>query len=121
MLENLATGREVVLDARSSARFHAEASEPRPGLRGGHIPGSRNLPYGEVLTNRQTLKTPAQLRALFAAHGIDERTEVVTSCGSGLSAALLNLALEVAGLPEGALYDGSWTEWGGRSDMPIER
>jgi thiosulfate/3-mercaptopyruvate sulfurtransferase len=120
LLDNLRAGGEVVLDARARARFHAEVPEPRAGLRGGHIPGSRSLPFTEVLNDGQTMKEPAQLRALFAAHGIDATSRVVTTCGSGLTAAVLTLALTVAGLPRGALYDGSWTEWGSRTDTPVE-
>jgi len=120
MRDNLRSHRELVLDARSADRFYARVREPRPGLRGGHMPGARNIPYTELLADGQTLLAPQALRARFAQAGVDERTEVVTSCGSGLTAAVLNLGLVVAGLPEGALYDGSWAEWGSLADTPVE-
>lgn len=120
VLANLSTHRELLLDARSADRFHARVPEPRPGLRGGHIPGSHNLPFNELLTSQQTLLPAEQLKARFQTLGVDANSEVVTSCGSGLTAAVLSLGLEVAGLPMGALYDGSWTEWGARQDTPID-
>lgn len=119
MLDNIHAPRELVLDARSSERFYARAPEPRPGLRAGHMPGARNIPYTELLAADQTLLPRAALRARFARAGVSGDSAVVTSCGSGLSAAVLTLGLVVAGLPEGALYDGSWTEWGGRADTPV--
>jgi thiosulfate/3-mercaptopyruvate sulfurtransferase len=117
---NIRSQQEVLLDARSAERFHARVPEPRAGVRGGHVPGSRNLPYTQLLSPEQTLLPAAQLRAQFAAQGIGEHTAVITSCGSGLTAAVLSLALEVAGLPVGALYDGSWAEWGSREDTPVD-
>jgi thiosulfate/3-mercaptopyruvate sulfurtransferase len=119
MLENARTQRELVLDARSGERFHARVPEPRAGVRAGHMPGARNIPYGELLGADQTLLPRAALRERFARAGVDAGTAVVTSCGSGVTAAVLTLGLAVAGLPEGALYDGSWTEWGGRDDTPV--
>lgn len=118
VLANLDHGRERVLDARGVARFTGEALDLRPGIASGHIPGSASLPFTELLEPDGRLKPATALRALFAARGVDGAHPVVTSCGSGLTAAILLLALEVAGLPEGALYDGSWAEWGGREDTP---
>jgi thiosulfate/3-mercaptopyruvate sulfurtransferase len=120
VLRNVATGAEVILDARAAGRFNATVPEPRPGMRGGHMPGALNLPYTELLNPDQTLRPPAELRTRFAAAGVDGSRPVVTSCGTGVTAAILTLGLRLSGLPEGALYDGSWTEWGGRPDTPIE-
>ncbi len=115
------TGDAVVLDARSAGRFEGREPEPRPGLPGGHIPGSRSLPYTALLTPDRRMLAAEQLRASFAALGADGGRPVVTTCGSGVSAAVLSLGLVVAGLPQGALYDGSWTEWASRDDTPKQR
>ncbi|MGH7071029.1 MAG: sulfurtransferase [Acetobacteraceae bacterium] len=121
ILANLGPGTELVLDARALARFHGTAPEPRPGMRSGHIPGATSLPYGELLNPDSTFRSREALRQRFAKAGADGSRPVVTSCGSGVSAAILTLGLALAGLPQGALYDGSWAEGGGRPDTPIER
>ena len=118
MLANLDAGAELVLDARAAGRFTGAAPEPRPGLPGGHIPGAASLPATELLAPDQTLLPPEALRARFAQAGADGTRPVVTSCGTGVTAAILTLGLAVAGLPEGALYDGSWTEWASRPETP---
>ena len=121
LLHNLQTHEELVLDARAAARFRAEAPEPRPGLPGGHIPGSKNIPYTELLYPDGTFLPVEAARARFAREGVDGTRPVVTSCGSGVTAAILTLGMMRAGLPPGALYDGSWTEWASRPDTPKER
>lgn len=117
---NLESRAELVVDARAGARFHAETPEPRPGLRSGHIPGAVNLPASSLLGANQTVLPAAELKAKLASAGIDGTRPVVTSCGSGVSATLITLAMVRAGLAPGAVYDGSWTEWGARHDLPIE-
>lgn len=121
IVRNLQSQEELVLDARAAGRFRGEAPEPRPGIPSGHIPGSRNLPYAELLYPDQTFLPVEAVRARFAREGVDGTRPVVTSCGTGVTAAVLTLGMVRAGLPPGALYDGSWTEWGGRSDTPKER
>ncbi|HRO32973.1 MAG TPA: 3-mercaptopyruvate sulfurtransferase [Brevundimonas sp.] len=106
-----------VVDARGAARFLGQAPEPRPGLRSGHMPGARNLPYGQLLNADGTLKAGAALEAAFRSAGIDPERPVVTSCGSGVTAAILSLGLARLGRAS-RLYDGSWAEWGGRADTP---
>ncbi|MGE5538779.1 MAG: 3-mercaptopyruvate sulfurtransferase [Gemmatimonas sp.] len=118
MRANIATARETVLDARSPGRFAGSEPEPRPGLRGGHIPGSRNLPFG-LLLDGGTMKPVDQLRSVLGNAGVGSTSSVVCTCGSGLTAAILALALHRMGQPNVAVYDGSWSEWGGRSDVPV--
>ncbi len=118
---NLDSAREQVLDARSRGRFAATEPEPRPGLRGGHIPGALNLPFLDLYDSAaKTLKPAAALTALYAAAGVREGVPVTTSCGSGITACNLALGLHLIGRDEVAVYDGSWTEWGGRDDLPVE-
>lgn len=110
---------EQIVDARGAARFTGDAAEPRPGLKSGHIPSSRNVPFDTLLENGE-LKSNAQIRKIFGDAGIDPDKPVITSCGSGVTAAVLALALDTIGAGKVSLYDGSWTEWGGRSDAPVE-
>ena len=111
---------ELVLDARPAGRFAGSAPEPRAGLPSGHIPGSRNVPSASLLRPDGTMLDPAALRDVFAAAGADNARSIVTSCGSGITATILSLGLLRAGLPQGAVYDGSWTEWAGRPDTMKE-
>lgn len=117
---NLRSHREQVLDARSAGRFAGQEPEPRPGLRGGHIPDSLSLPFTELIDREsQTLLPPEQLRARFAAAGVDMAQPVVTTCGSGITAGVLALGLHLAGHADVALYDGSWADWGQPGDTPV--
>lgn len=108
-----------VIDARSPARFAGEAPEPREGLRAGHIPGSKNVYYRDLLTEAGTLRDNDALRAVFEAAGVDLSKPAITTCGSGVTAAILSLAMERIGKTDHSLYDGSWSEWGAFATLPV--
>lgn len=118
VLENLQTRREMVVDARARARFEGAVPEPRAGISSGHIPGSVNLPFTSLLSADHTFRDAGALRGLFAQVGVDGTTPLIASCGTGVTAAVVALGAELAGFAPVALYDGSWTEWGGRDDTP---
>jgi len=112
-------GSHTIIDARSPGRFRGEEPEPRPGVRPGHIPGSVNVHFRRLLNDDGTMRPLPELRAAFAAAGADLTKPVITSCGSGVTAAILNLALERLGKRDHALYDGSWAEWGMYGDLRV--
>ncbi|MEZ8016467.1 MAG: 3-mercaptopyruvate sulfurtransferase [Ascidiaceihabitans sp.] len=112
-------GTSQIVDARAAARFRGEEPEPREGLRLGHIPNSRNVPFTDLLNDDKTMKTPDQTRAIFESAGVDLKKPIITTCGSGVTAAVLGLALERIGHDMWSLYDGSWTEWGMFPTVPV--
>lgn len=117
----VAAGATQIADARGPGRFSGAEPEPRPGLRSGHMPGARNVPYGRLLNPDGTLKPIPALREAFMDAGVDPSQPVVTTCGSGVSAAILSLALALTGQPDSGLYDGSWSEWGREeAGTPVE-
>ena len=118
--DNLRTGAEQLVDMRSAGRFAGVEPEPRPGLRAGHVPGSLNLPFTDLVSSDGTMLPPDRLRLTLSQAGIDLSRPVIATCGSGTSACALLLSLDSIGHSRTALYDGAWAEWGGRSDTPVE-
>ena len=118
---NITSQREQLLDVRAAGRFDGSAPEPRPGLRSGHVPGAVNLPYTDLIAEDGCMRPAEDLEAAFAEAGIDLSRPIVTTCGSGVTAATVALALATIGRPDIAVYDGSWSEWGSREDTPVER
>lgn len=120
VLANIDSGREQVLDARAAGRFTGEDPEPRAGMRSGHIPGSLSLPFTQLLASDRTVLPASELREAFDRAGVDLGRPTVASCGSGVTACVIALGAYLLGQDSVAVYDGSWSEWGGRQDTPID-
>ena len=121
VLANVASGGEQLVDARSAGRFAGSEPEPRAGLRGGHVPGSFNVPFVDLLDPAtKTLRAPAEIARRFRDSGLDLARPIVASCGSGITACVLALGLHLVGRQDAAVYDGSWTEWAQRAELPVE-
>jgi thiosulfate/3-mercaptopyruvate sulfurtransferase len=120
MLTNIRKSPSLVLDARPYERFTGDAAEPRPGLRSGHIPGSKSLPASDLIENGELIETK-KLAYMLIEMGVDYAEHVTTSCGSGVTAAIISLALETCGYTRHSLYDGSWADWGSQPDAPVAR
>lgn len=112
-------GSAQIVDARPAGRFNGQVAEPRPGLRSGHIPGALNVPWTELVINGE-LKTTDELNEIFARQGVDFERPIIASCGSGVTACVVILALATLGANDVTLYDGAWSEWGARDDLPVE-